>query len=321
MRHLTFLGSDLCDYNAPLLHPAFSDAVDDATFVAVWARIVALLRADHRFAFDIVDLVKMPAEVGAQRNPLMALHTDPNPSGAYLTKLTGTWDEFYAKKRSSSTRKKERQQQRQLAAFGDIRFVDDIEGEERAKTLDVLFEQKARSFERMGVGNIFTRPGYRELFTAFVMDIKNRHLVHLSRLEVGTTIAAVSIGFTACACYYLVISSYGLGEMAKVGPGRTHLHELLGYALRNAFSVFDFTIGDEAYKQDWSDARITLYDHLSPATWAGGIAVALMLGFRTIKRTIKQNPVMWRWFSRARSRLGALKSARHTRRRKGATDA
>jgi CelD/BcsL family acetyltransferase involved in cellulose biosynthesis len=160
----------------------------------------------------------------------------------------------------------------------------------------------------MGVRNIFERPGYRELFTSFAMDPKTRHLVHLSRLEVGTTAAAVSLGFTACACYYLVISSYEGGAIARSGPGRVHLHELLRYALSNDFRCFDFTIGDEPYKEDWSDARLTLYDHLSAATRRGAIAVALINRFRATKRAIKQNPQLWRLFSRTRSFLGAIKA-------------
>ena len=311
VRRLTFLGSDLCDYNAPLLHPEFTSRIGEAGFAAVWKRIVALLRADGRFAFDVIDLVKMPEQVGTQRNPLVALHTEPNPSGAYLTALAGTWDEFYAAKRSSSTRKKERQQQRQLtAAFGDIRFVDELEGEDRTKTLDLLFAQKAASFARMGVGNIFVRPGYRELFTAFAMDPSTRHLVHLSRLEVGSSIAAVSVGFTACNCYYLVVSSYEGGDIARFGPGRAHLQELLRYALRNTFACFDFTIGDELYKRDWSDARLTLYDHLSPVTVRGAVAVGLVNRFRATKRAIKQNPALWQTFSRARSFLGSIRTRR-----------
>jgi CelD/BcsL family acetyltransferase involved in cellulose biosynthesis len=310
VRHLTFLGSDLCDYNAPLLHPEIARRIDDAGFAALWPRIAAKLRSDRRFAFDVIDLAKMPEMIGSAHNPLMALRRSANPSGAYLTKLTGPWDDFYAAKRSASTRKKERQQARQLAAFGDVLFVDTLEGTERAKTIDILFEQKARSFERMGVRDIFVRPGYRELFTSFAMNPRTRHLVHLSRLEVGETIAAISIGFTASDCYYLVVSSYQLGDMARVGPGRVHLHELLQHAIGNGLGAFDFTIGDEAYKRDWADARITLHDHLSAATLRGALAVTLIDGFRTAKRAIKQNPVFWRLFSRARSKLGAMRSAR-----------
>ena len=288
IRQLTFLGSDLCDYNAPLLHRRFGALIDDAAFAALWRRITGLLRADRRFGFDVVDLPKMPERVGEQRNPLLVLGSKPNPSGAYLTALGGTWDDFYARKRSPATRKKERKQLRQLGEFGEIRFVDRLDGEERAKTLDLLFEQKARSFARMGVRNIFVRPGYQDLFRAFATEPQSRHLVHLSRLEVGDTVAAASIGFTACDCYYLVLSSYDGGAMARFGPGRTHLHELLRFAIGGDFRCFDFTIGDELYKRDWSDARLVLQDHLSAASWRGRVVVSLITGFRAMKRAVKQ---------------------------------
>lgn len=310
VRRLTFLGADLCDYNAPLLHPEFEAMLGDAAFAALWPRLLGQLQADHRFTFDLIDLSKIPERVGDQRNPLLVLGTTANPSGAYVTALTGAWDEFYASKRSSSTRKRERRQVRQLADQGEIRFVDALEGDERRRTLDLLFEQKARSFDRMGVRNIFARPGYRSLFTAFAMDSGSRHLVHLSRMEVGPTIAAISLGFVSGSRYSLVISSYDGGDLARFGPGRAHLHELLRLAIQNGFAVFDFTIGDEAYKQDWCDARLTLQDHLSAATWRGAIVVGLVSLFRSVKRAIKQSPVLWRQFSRARSRLGAVRVSR-----------
>jgi CelD/BcsL family acetyltransferase involved in cellulose biosynthesis len=307
VRELTFLGSELCDYNAPLLDPEFETLLGGAGFLELWPRILKRIKTEPGLAFDMINLAKMPAVVGAQPNPLLVLRTDANPSGAYATRLGDDWETLYQQKRSSSTRKKERQQLRQLAEFGEIRFVDTLEGEQRAKTLDVLFAQKAQSFARMGVRNIFAKTGHRELFSDFVLDPANRHLVHLSRLEVGTTIAAASIGFIAEGRYSLVISSYDDGEISRVGPGRVHLHELLRHAIRNGFAVFDFTIGDEAYKKDWSDGRLTLHDHLSAATVRGAAAVALIRAFAATKRTIKQNPTLWRAFSRARALRGRVR--------------
>jgi CelD/BcsL family acetyltransferase involved in cellulose biosynthesis len=307
VRYLTFLGSDLCDYNAPLLHPEFDAIVDYRSFATLWGRILSLLRADRRLPFDVIDLPKMPDEVGEQRNPLLALPTRPNPSGAYLATLGGSWNEFYERKRSAATRKKERKQLRQLAEFGEVRFVDRLDGAERVRTLDVLFEQKAQSLARMGVRNIFKRPGYGELFRAFATEARSRHLVHLSRLEVGSTIAATSLGFIAGSRYYLVLSSYDAGPIARLGPGRAHLQEVLRFAIRSGIRWFDFTIGDEPYKQDWSDTRSTLHDHLSPASPTGVIVVAAITAFRKTKRAIKQNVALWRVFTRARSRLAALR--------------
>lgn len=309
IRYLTCLGAALCDYNAPLLDQHFETLVDDAAMAALWARVLGLVRAGGRYRFDVIDLPKMPERVGGQRNPLMVLGTRPNPSRAYLAELRGDWETFYAAKRSSATRRKERKQLRQLGAFGPVRFVDRLEGDERQRTLDLLFEQKARSFARMGVGNIFARPGHRELFTGFATASQSRHLVHLSRLETGDTVAAVSIGLVGRGTYSLVVSSYDGGPVARFGPGRAHLNELLRFALDGGFRWFDFTIGDEPYKQDWSDTRLVLHDHLSAGSWRGAIVVGFVNGFRAAKRTIKQNRVLWRLFTDARTRFAAIRSS------------
>lgn len=46
----------------------------------------------------------------------------------------------------------------------------------------------------------------------------------MSRLDVSTTQAATNLGLKFRDCYYLVLSSYYHGEIARFGPGRAHLH-------------------------------------------------------------------------------------------------
>ena len=62
-RELTWLGSELCDYNAPLLAPAFSTRIDRARFLALWQDITRSLQAHPRLQYDIVALAKMPEMV------------------------------------------------------------------------------------------------------------------------------------------------------------------------------------------------------------------------------------------------------------------
>ena len=106
IQRLTWLGSRLCDYNAPLLAERFSAHVSVERFMLAWRDIIRLLRSDPRFRFDLIDLQKMPECVGAQRNPFLDLDVRVHPSGAYAAALGADWDAFYAAKRSSSTRKR-----------------------------------------------------------------------------------------------------------------------------------------------------------------------------------------------------------------------
>jgi CelD/BcsL family acetyltransferase involved in cellulose biosynthesis len=303
IRRLTWLGSELCDYNAPLLAEDFSQRVEPARFVALWDEIVGLLRGQAQFGFDLIDLQKMPETVGAQRNPFLSLPTQPHPSGAYIATLADDWDTFYAAKRSSSTRKRERRQLKHLAEHGEVRFVDVQETDDIARTLDALITQKSRAFARMGVEDIFARPGYREFFLDVATDHNVGALTHVSRLDVGDTSAAANLGLTFRDCYYLVLSSYHDGELARFGPGRAHLHELMRHAIERGFARFDFTVGDEGYKRDWSDTELRLYDYLAAETAAGWLVVALTSVYRRTKRIIKQSPFLWATFSRLRAGL------------------
>jgi CelD/BcsL family acetyltransferase involved in cellulose biosynthesis len=306
VRRLTWLGAQLCDYNAPLLAEQFSDRVSAERFLLAWRDVIEVLRAEARWRFDLIDLQKMPDCIGEQRNPFLDLAPCAHPSGAYVAHLGSAWDAFYAAKRSAATRKRERRQLRQLAEHGALRFVEVETEEEVARTLATLMAQKSRSFARMGVEDVLARPGHREFFLAIAMDPAMRELVHLSQIDVGDHIAAVSVGLKYRDCYYLILSSYDDGELSRFGPGRAHLHELLRYAIGGGFARFDFTVGDEPYKRDWCDAELKLHDLITAVTASGWLMVALTMPFRRVKRFIKQSPGLWRAFSKARALAGPI---------------
>ena len=160
----------------------------------------------------------------------------------------------------------------------------------------------------MGVNNIFAREGHREFFLDLATNPRTRHLTHVSRLDVGTIPAAVNLGLTFRGTYYHVLASYDDGEVSRYGPGAAHLRDLLGHAIALGCGRFDFTIGDERYKLEWSDHRVDLYDHVAGASARGSALAVLMLARRRVVRTIKQNALLWRTFSWLRSTFGGKRS-------------
>jgi CelD/BcsL family acetyltransferase involved in cellulose biosynthesis len=305
-RELTWLGSELCDYNAPLLAATFSARIDAKCFMALWATIAHGLQDNPRLHYDFINLEKMPETVGAQQNPMRYLGGTMTPSGAYLTHLTGDWETFYVAKRSSATRRRDRTKRKRLGELGEVKFVNPASDSETLRTLDTLMAQKARSFAHMGVANLFAKPGHAEFYRTLATDPATRHLVHVSRLDVGATAAAVNLGLIYRDCYYHLLASYDDGDVSRFGPGAAHLHDLLHYAIDRGLHIFDFTIGDERYKRDWCDTELKLYDYIAPATWRGALVAMPMLAALLLKRWIKQTPVLWNAFSAARAFIGSL---------------
>jgi CelD/BcsL family acetyltransferase involved in cellulose biosynthesis len=309
LRRLSWLGSELCDYNGPIVARDFAAQLTPARFHDLWWTIRSRLQSDPKTRFDLVELTKMPERIGTQANPMLALSAMPNPSNAYVTNLFGTWDAFYLEKRSSATRRRDRSKLKRLNEFGAVRFVTPQDQDEIARTIATLMEQKARSFARMGVSNIFARPGWSAFFADVARNPQTRDLVHVSRLDIGPNWAAINLGLVYRESYYHVLASHDDGEPSRYGPGVAHLRELMRFAIERGLKHFDFTIGDERYKSEWSDRTVALYDHVAAASARGWVAVAVIRAGGRVKRFIKQNQALWSLFSRARAALGGKSSA------------
>jgi CelD/BcsL family acetyltransferase involved in cellulose biosynthesis len=303
-KRLCCLGEELCDYNAPLLAREFAQRVQADGFLAFWRALQKQMQSDPRLRHDWIEFEKMPQTVGVQVNPFTYLDVAPNANSAHITQLGDDWETFYRNKRSSATRRRDRAKRKRMSEFGEIRFVTAAAADEVRQTLDTLWAQKKQIFARRGIADTFSQPGYREFFDEFASSPQTRHLVHVSRVEIGTTWAAANFAVIFGDCYYHLLSSYCDDQLTRFGPGVLHLRDLLAYAIKSGLRLFDFTIGDEHYKLEWSDLRLKLYDYSAAATVRGLPANCTSIVRRRIKRFIKQTPPVWRLVCRVRSVLG-----------------
>lgn len=306
IRRLCWLGQDLNDYNAPLLARDFSQRVTQDRFLALWDELRARMQSDAELRHDWIELEKMPQLIGGQLNPFFSLMLATNPSGAHFTRLGSEWKKFYAAKRSSATRRRDRTKRKRLAELGEINFVSCVETADARRTLQMLMAQKSRVFAYKGIPDMFARPGWREFFLDIATNPTTRHLIHISRVQIGATCAATNLGIVFGDSYYHMLASYDDGPSAHYGPGALHLRELLAYAIALGLRRFDFTIGDESYKLEWSDTHVKLGDYAAATTWRGRPACALSTLRRPIKRSIKQTPWVWRTVSQYRAYVGPL---------------
>lgn len=309
LTRLVWHASALCDYNAPLLAADYAAHADPAAFRADFADMLALIAARPGLAFDAVSLTKMPETVGGRPNPFLALPTTLNPSGAHLTALAGDWDAFYAARRSASTRRRDRTKRRRLGEIGAVSLQTAETPEEVDATLDTLFAQKSAQLAAMGVPDVFADPRVRAFFRDVAAHPETRDLVHVSRLDVGGRPAAVNLGLVHGGTYAHVLASHETGETARFGAGTAHLQALIAWAIGHGCHTFDFTIGDEPYKREWSDAELRLHDYRSAVNARGWLATAPASVAARIKRLVKQTPAIWRLAVAVRALIATRKNA------------
>jgi CelD/BcsL family acetyltransferase involved in cellulose biosynthesis len=305
-RQLTWLGSELCDYNAPLLVPEFALHVSLARFEQLWADVLARLRRHPGLGFDLVHLDQMPAVVGSQPNPLLHLGATHHPNHAYVVSLGDSWETLYSK-RSASTRRHDRAKRKKLAQHGELVCVHASGTAEIAGTLETLIDQKTRWFAEVGVSNMFARPGCREFFFDIATNPETRHITHVSRLDAGRETLAANLGLTFGDRFYYVLTSYDRdSELAKFGPGGALLHDLLRHAIDRGLRKFDLSVGNERYKREWCDTELDLYDHTAIATVRGACAALPLMTARRVKLWIKSKPAVWNAFRKARALAASI---------------
>ena len=303
---LAWLGGDLCDYNAPLLSKAFPRHVSPAQFPALWDGIRETLPTHH-----IVTLGRMPERVGEQANPMMTLGgLRRNASSAHMTMLKEDWESYYGEKRSSGSKKRDKQKRRKTEELGAVSLVTPESTEEKLRSLDILMEQKSVTFARMGVANLFDKPGYRDFYRDLVGNPDAEGMIEVNHLAVGDTVAAANWGVSFGGRYHYVLASYDENcDAARFGPGMIQLMELMERASANGHTVFDFTIGDEGYKDQWCETEISLFDHVEPNNLVGWLGLGPRIAYLEAKRFIKQTPVLWQGFTRLRAAKGMFAAA------------
>ncbi|MDO8287658.1 MAG: GNAT family N-acetyltransferase [Parvibaculum sp.] len=300
---LGWLASGVSDYNGPLLAKEFFLRVRHGQFKDLWKQIRDIL-PEH----DIVELTSMPEKIGGQANPFMQLSSiTQHASSAHMTRINAGWDAYYDVKRSSGSKKRDRQKRRKLEEFGDTVLVTPTDTETIAATVETLIAQKSVAFARMGVANMFDKPGMRDFYMALATDAAANGLVEVSRLEVGGAIAAANWGISFKGRFHYVLTSYDeQAETAKRGPGMIQLMELMKRAADTGHTEFDFTVGDEGYKADWCEIETLLFDHVEAATVRGLLIRLPKSTFLKVKRFIKQTPVLWQAYTRLRAASGNL---------------
>ncbi|HEX5777790.1 MAG TPA: GNAT family N-acetyltransferase [Xanthobacteraceae bacterium] len=304
-RKLTWLGQELCDYLCPLMSAEFAALEPDA-LRALWQEIVSLMQSHARFRHDWVEFRRMPAAVEGRHNPMLALPTVLHASSAYATTLSAPWDEFYRSRRTGKARKQDRSKLARLAEFGEVSLATPEEPAEIERMLQTLFEQKSEALDGKGITDLFAPPGHREFFLDLATSPRTRSFVHVSALQVGPSLAAINFGLEFRQRYALFLVSYDR-SLARLSPGVIHLNKLIERAIGHGMTEFDFLVGEQRLKLEWTDRETRLHDHFAASSWRGYLpAMTASIGAR-MKRMIKQTPAFWSAFKTLRAQLGAVR--------------
>lgn len=295
LKKIVWLGGDTADYMGPLVLPDWHARLGGASFESLWQEIRAAL-PEH----DLIELLKQPAALPAPDgtpvpNPFAALDVTLHPSGTHMTRLGADWESYYKSKRSASTRKRDRNRRNALSRQGALAFETPQTEKDIDASLDALIEQKNAFFAACGIHSFLKKPGYRDFYREMAKAHGASGLIDVCHLRAGDEIAATNWGARFRGRYYYVLGGFTTSSfLAKQSPGSLFLLDLMKRTAEAGDTpLFDFSIGDEPYKDDWCEIHEPLYDLRTAGSLTGLLALLPMRLAAKAKRTIKQSPRLW----------------------------
>lgn len=293
-RVLTWLGGAISDYHAPLLVDDGATWVKQMGVETIWRALCREL--PH---FDYADFQRQPEQIGNQANPLRRLAAIKCSHSAHNTRLSGDWPSYYASKRSRKTRHNDRRKRKKLESHGRLDFLIAKTTEEIDRLVTAMSQQKSDYATAIGKNNALAEPGYDDFLRERAQAGLTDGTTVLCGIELNQEILAVQWGAVHRGRLYSVVASYDNGALRSLSPGELLLHELLGWCFDHNIETFDFTYGDEPYKQAWCENTMDLYRSLIPVTTWGMIYVCLLRSVTGLKSLMRKSEWLHLNYSRS----------------------
>ena len=261
---LYFLGGINTDYKDPIVKKGYEFNKED--FFDLWNNIKKRIGD-----IDFIHLEPFNNKIFTTTNPFTKYFKCKSIESNFKINLKNlNWREFYENKVSSKSRETDRRKLKKIKNFGDCKFNICNSENERKELLETMIEQKEKRFKNTRVFNFFKHEEYKNLYKNLINFNDQLFQTHYSSITVDKEIIACHIGFIFKNDFYYLMASHK-SEWQKYSPGKIILHNLIKWCINNKIKNFDFTVGNEDFKEQWSNEKSNLYSYTESITNKGKI--------------------------------------------------
>lgn len=257
---LCFADFDIVDYNAPVLFPT-SLRWTEARARVLWKDIAAAL-PKH----DVVELLKMPAEVEGLVNPLALLASGAEPESCHGNDLRlGRAAVMASQNQVKNTQRNIRKLQREHGL--ELRFADTLA--DRNRFIAEALDQKQRRFDQTRLAGFYAEPEKRRFFERGTEALTEAGLLRFCALIIGGDIVATSWNLVHGNSFLVMMLTHDDTVWERVGPSRILNYLLLDQLLDTEVEYYDLGFGDEPYKLQQCETTAPLLRARFAVTLAG----------------------------------------------------
>ena len=270
---LEWLGGINTDYMGPLI---LSKYPYDSENKRIWNDIKSKIGE-----YDSIHVQKQPEWTVQFLDGIGFSNISYRKLKAYKTSLPHTWDALYNNK-SSKTRQTDRRKYRRLEKIGKVNVIIGESEEQTQKIISSLFKQKSRRYRETSEWDMLAVEEYRQFYQGLTNLSSDNIKVHCAALSVGNVMVATHVGIVDKDTFYYLMPANEGGEWVRYSIGRLLLLELIKWSIESGLKYFDFTVGGEAYKKEWSDIENNFYEFIKPISFKGQVYAL----HQCLKRTI-----------------------------------
>jgi len=187
-----------------------------------------------------------------------------------------TWGSYFEHHKKNLQVKTHARRMRGLAKKGKVSF--EVNPPDRTgEIIQTMMAQKTARMATKGQSGIHQSKRFVEFLTETALVAQSDNTLHLSVLKVDDRVIACHLGFLYRQTLYWFVPSFD-PEYARYSPGRALLEKILKWSFENSVNRFDFLLGDETYKYQWTDRQIHLHGFLYPMSVKGYLYVRWRTG-------------------------------------------
>ena len=298
LRVLRWLGVDHANYNFAPIRREAAEGITQADVSALLSTI-----ADQTGDIAAAILKNQPFDWSGIANPLARLPYRPSANAGFAASLNVDFDELFQERVGSRTRSSMRRKEKRLRSIGSLEtgFCDNTSASR--ELLETYFEQKAKRFADMGIGDIFADPCHQDFYRDLASGDAAEGRLEMAYLRVGETISATLGAIHHRGRTNMLLLSITDDESARWSPGLILIGEAIREACAKQFDVYDFGLGGGTHKEMWCDQRIELFDNFVAFSARGLLVTLPMAAKASLKRLVKSNSMLWALANRARRLL------------------
>jgi CelD/BcsL family acetyltransferase involved in cellulose biosynthesis len=250
---LTWAGGDKSDYFYPIIKSDF--VFSKVSFNHLLNRIIVEI--------DKIDLILFRRQINFfnnKENPFVFfLNKNYHDSKIYTVNLPDKWNIYTKNFLKNSFFKQNLRKIKKLKENGILRFVNFHDGNASYLYLDKLLEYKNQQLKknRSKVFDDLDFIFYRRIFESYQKINES----HLSYLSLDNEILSIHFGLKQKNRFYYLIIANNNSKHDIYSPGRLLISFLIRWSISKKINIFDFTLGDEKYKTDWSNSSLIIYNY------------------------------------------------------------